>query len=40
MTLESYLIENCPYYDFRVVIYADKMFIRLATGQIDLVGTG
>ena len=24
-------LDNCPYYDFRVVIYAHKMFIRLAT---------
>ena len=26
-------LNNCPYYDSRVVIYALKMFIRLATGQ-------
>ena len=29
--LESYWQENCPYYDSRVVIYARKMFIKLAT---------
>ena len=26
-------LENCPYYDSRVVIYARKMFIRLAIGH-------
>ena len=36
MTLESYWLENCPYYDPRVVIYACKMFIRLPTGA-DLI---
>ena len=33
MTLESYWLENCPYYDSMVIIYAQKMFIRLATGR-------
>ena len=33
MTLESYLTENTPYYDPRVVIYERKMFIRLTTGR-------
>ena len=32
MTLELYWLENCPYFDSRFVIYARKMFIRLATG--------
>ena len=32
-TLESYWLENGPYYDSRVVIYAHKMFIRMATNQ-------
>ena len=32
MTLVSCWLKNCPYYDSRVVIYAPKMFIRLATG--------
>ena len=31
MTLELYWLENCPYCNSRVVIYACKMFIRLAT---------
>ena len=35
MTLESYWLENCPYYDPRVVIYDRKMFMRLATGHTD-----
>ena len=25
-------LENCPYYDSRVIIYARKTFIRLTTG--------
>ena len=33
MTLEAYWLENCPYYDSRVVINASKMFKRLATGH-------
>ena len=32
MTLELYWLENCPYYDSRVIIYACIMFIRLAPG--------
>ena len=32
MTLESYWLQICPYYNSRVVIYDRKMFIRLATG--------
>ena len=36
MTLESYWLEHCPYYDSRVVIYAHKMFIRLAAGLSQL----
>ena len=31
MTLESYWLENCLYYDSRVVIYEHKLFIRLTT---------
>ena len=34
MTLELYWIQNCPYYNSRVVIYDRKMFIRLATGSV------
>ena len=30
-TLESYWLQNCTYYDSRVVIYDRKMFIRLDT---------
>ena len=33
MTLESYLLENTPNYDPRVVIYEHNCFIRLATGE-------
>ena len=33
MTLESYWLENYPYYDSRVIIFARTMFIRLATGD-------
>ena len=33
MTLESYWLENCPYYYSSVVINARKMFIRLTNGN-------
>ena len=33
MTLQLSWLENSPYYDSRVIIYARKMFIRLATGS-------
>ena len=32
MTPKSYCLENCPYYNSRVVIYTRKMFIKLPTG--------
>ena len=32
MTLQLSWLENSPYYDSRVIIYARKMFIRLAAG--------
>ena len=37
MTLESYWLQICPYYEPSVVIYDRKMFIRLATGISTIV---
>ena len=34
MTIESYRLENCPYYNSRVIIDTRKMFIRLAIGWL------
>ena len=31
-------LENCLYYDSRVIIYACQMFIRFATGQVLMGG--